>query len=102
MRGLDLSYVNDITTFYKILNSLTKYKVKNNITAGVTDDNEILLGKDMIKIVKEYYEKFYAGPSNKIEITLDGIIPNLRINEAIEEDEGRKSSRVRWNPSLMV
>ena len=57
------------------MNSQTKYKVKNNIAAGVTDNNEILLGKDMTKIVKEYYEKLYAGPGNKIEITRDGIIP---------------------------
>ena len=85
MKGLDLALENDVKIFYKILNSLTKYRVKNYIAAGVTVRNEILLGEDMAKVVKGYYENLYAGSSFKIEITQDGIIPNLRLNEAIEE-----------------
>ena len=57
--NLDLQRKNEITKFYKIINSIIKYKTKGKIVKRIKWDEEIILDKKKKQIIIKYYEYIY-------------------------------------------
>ena len=57
VKDLDLWWIKDSAKFYKIINSLLKYKVRGKIVKGIWDGDEILFGKQKREKVKLYLEE---------------------------------------------
>ena len=85
VRNLDLWRTKDSAKFYKIIQSIIKYKGRGKLVKGINKDGIIIYGKFRDKYVKEYYQKAFND-----NVTI-GVIKNngtfdytIKINEAIE------------------
>ena len=58
---MDLWWIKDSAKFYKIINSLLKYKVRGKYVKGIWDGDEILFGKQKREKVKLYLEELYRS-----------------------------------------
>jgi hypothetical protein len=73
IKNLDTTQQEDSSKFYRIINSLINYKVRGNIAKGVSNDNEVIRGWEMDKVVKEYFEKIFDSETMEIEIQHNNI-----------------------------
>ena len=56
---LDMQSKQDTAQFYKIVNSLLRYKSRGKIVKGIRHEEEIIMGIQKDKIVKQFFEKLY-------------------------------------------
>ena len=70
---LNMKSKQDTAQFYKIVNSLLRYKSKGKIVKGIRHEEEIIMAIQKNKIVKQFFEKLYISneqsykvPSNEI------------------------------------
>ena len=79
-KNLNLQCTKDSAKFYKIINSLIKYKIRGKITKGITQGNEIMVGKEKNEIIINYFKKkLYDGPKITPAIESNGIF-DFRVN----------------------
>ena len=84
VRNLDLWRTKDSKKFYKILQSLIRYKSKGKIVKGINEKGTILYGKSKDKWVKEYFQTVFQDNLPTAEITYNGIFDyTINIDEAI-------------------
>ena len=85
VKGLDMSRKQDISKFYKIVNSLIKYKEKGKIVKGIREDNKIIYQGEMTKIIVNYFSNLYKCNPKKIEIRYNNIWDfRMNIDRAID------------------
>ena len=85
IKNLDILRIWDSAKFYKIINSLLKYKVKGKVAKGVKIADEILVGKGKRNIVKQYYIEIYKAEIEEYKITNNSIFDfTVDIDRAIE------------------
>ena len=84
MKNLDLWRTKDASKFYKILQSLIKYKSKGKLVKGINEDDTILYGKLRDKRVKEYFQAAFKDDLPEAKINNNGIFDyTINIDEAI-------------------
>ena len=62
--GLDLKRRQDTSQFYKIINSLLKYKVRGKIVKGIKCNEEIVI-ESKKRLVKNFFEQLYSSKETK-------------------------------------
>ena len=67
-KNLDINAKADKENFYKILNSIIKYKTKGKIVKGIKINDTYIYGKEKAQYIKEYYEQLL---NDKIEHTTE-------------------------------
>ena len=68
VKNLDINAKADKENFYKILNSIIKYKTKGKIVKGIKINDTYIYGKEKDQYIKEYYEQLL---NDKIEHTTE-------------------------------
>ena len=63
--NLDLKSKHDATSFYKIINSLIRYKARGKIAKGIRQDDSIILEEQKRIIVTNYYESLFRDEEIK-------------------------------------
>ena len=61
-QNLDLQCTQDTSKFYKIINSLIRYKTRGKIAKGITQGDEIRLGEEKNEVIIHYFKQLYNGP----------------------------------------
>ena len=70
--------------FYRIVNSILKYKVKGKIVKGIQEGDIILLGKEKQKKIKLYFDEIYKSEPRVCKIHNYKIFDfNIDIDRAI-------------------
>ena len=69
----------DTAQFYKIVNSLLRYKSKGKIVKGIRHEEEIIIGILKDKIIKQFFKKLYNSNEQPYKIPSNGIF-NFRLN----------------------
>ena len=96
VKNEDLWRTKDSSKFYKILQSLIKYKSKGKLLKGINEDDTILYWKLRDKRVKEHFQAAFKDdlPEAKINnngifdytINIDEAIRRIAINKAVGRD----------------
>ena len=86
VRNLDLWRNQDISKFYKILNSLLKYKHKGKLVKGIKqEDGSVVYGSLKNQIVKEYFSKIFNWDTKPAQIRNNGIFEyRIELDKAFE------------------
>ena len=85
IKNLDLWKTNDESKFYKIINSLIKYKNKGKLSKGIKDKEVIAYGKPCNEIVAEYYQNIFNWSRYTLKIRNNGIFKyKIDIERAID------------------
>ena len=63
----------DTAQFYKIVNSLLRYKSRGKIVKGIRNEEEIIMGILKDKIVKQFFEKLYNSNEQPYKVPSNGI-----------------------------
>ena len=90
-----MSREQDISKFYKIVNSLIYFKVQGKIVKGIREDNKIIYQGEMIKIIGNYFSNLYKFNSKKLRIRYNNIWDNrINIDRAIDFIATNKAWRI--------
>ena len=73
IKKLNLENHNDKKQFYRILNSIIKYKNKGKIERGIRTEDGIKFGKYKNKEIKHYFENLYHSDDQVTKIENNGI-----------------------------
>ena len=73
IKKLNLENHNDKKQFYRILNSIIKYKNKGKIVRGIRTEDGIKFGKYKNKEIKHYFENLYHSGDQVTKIENNGI-----------------------------
>ena len=73
IKNLDLWKTNDASKFYKIINSLIKYKNKGKLVKGIKNKEAIVYGKPCNEIVIVYYQNIFNWSRSTLKIRNNGI-----------------------------
>ena len=76
---LDMQSKQDTAQFYKIVNSLLRYKSRGKIVKGIRHEEEIIMGIQRDKIVKQFFEKLYNSNEQPYKVPSNGIF-DFRLN----------------------
>ena len=97
--NLDLQRKNEITKFYKIINSIIKYKTKGKIVKGIKWDEEIILDKKKKQIIIKYYEQIYSSKNVKrVKIENSNYDYRIDVRRAIEQWASNKAAGADYIP----
>ena len=69
----------DTAQFYKIVNSLLRYKSRGKIVKGIRHKEEIIMGIQKDKIVKQFFKKLYNSKEQSYKVPSNGIF-DFRLN----------------------
>ena len=67
-KNLDISIKADKESFYRILNSIIKYKIKGKLVKGVKVGDTNIYGREKDQYIKEYFEQLL---NDKIEYSTE-------------------------------
>ena len=85
VKDLDLWRTKDSARFYRIVNSLLKYKIKGKIVKGIQEGDVVLLGKEKRDRIVWYFNEIYQSESGDYKIRNNGIFDfKIDIDRAIE------------------
>ena len=73
IKSIDMNNLIDKRTFYKMMNSLLKYKIKGKIIKGIMIKDTIVYGTDKKTIIKNYFEQLYNSNIKDTKINDNGI-----------------------------
>ena len=73
IKSIDMNNRIDKRTFYKMMNSLLKYKIKGKIIKGIMIKDTIVYGTDKKTIIKNYFKQIYNSNIKVIKINDNGI-----------------------------
>ena len=92
--NLDLKYKLDSSKFYKIINSLLRYKMRGTIVKGIEKEGKIMIENTMTQIIKEYFEQLYLGSEDKWEMKNNIFDYRLNIKRGIQYWALKKSTGI--------
>ena len=96
IKNLDLWKTNDASKFYKIINSLIKYKNKGKLVKGIKDKEVIVYGKPCNEIVTEYYQNIVNWSRYTLKIRNNGIF-NYKIDIERAIDRIANGKAIGWD-----
>ena len=76
---LDMQSKQDTAQFYKIVNSQLRYKSRGKIVKEIRHEEEIIMGIQKDKIVKQFFEKLYKSNEQPYKVPSNGIF-DFRLN----------------------
>ena len=84
VKDLDLWRTYDSARFYRVVNSILKYKVRGKFVKGIQEGDRILQGKENQKKVKLYFDEIYKSEPRVCKFCNYKIFDsNIDINRAI-------------------
>ena len=95
VKKLDIFRTIEATKFYRIVNSLIKYKPKVKLVKGIDKDNQIVFGEERNRIIKKYYENLFDWKSKHPKIEPNGIFNYIvDIDRAMDKIATKKATGI--------
>ena len=92
IEGLDEKRVNDTKAFYGIVNSICKYKCKQILIKGITDEaNDKICGDEAAERIARYLRMKFDGDNGRLDINDDDVPIDIDLEFAFRRLSANKA-----------